>query len=117
MIGYAVNYYQDLVRPQKIYRLPNETEENHLQALKYALAELPEHASGEDIQSVVYAVGKSAEYENLRDWFKCLYEVLLGQTEGPRMGSFFALYGRDKSIQLIDDALVGRLSASAGVAS
>ena len=60
-----------------------------------------------------HAVGKAAEYENLRDWFKCLYEVLLGQTEGPRMGSFVALYGRDKSIQLIDDALAGRLSASA----
>ena len=116
-IGYAVNYYQDLVRPQKIYRLPNETEQGHLLALKIALADLPDHASGEDIQSVVYAVGKAAEYENLRDWFKCLYEVLLGQTEGPRMGSFFALYGRGKSVQLIDDALVGRLSAGAGAAS
>ena len=117
MIGYAVNYYQDLVRPQKIYRLPNETEQSHLQALKHALADLPDHASGEDIQSVVYAVGKAAKYENLRDWFKCLYEVLLGQTEGPRMGSFFALYGRDKSVQLIDDALAGRLSASASAVS
>jgi len=117
MIGYAVNYYQDLVRPQKIYRLPNETEQGHLLALKIALADLPDHASGEDIQSVVYAVGKAAEYENLRDWFKCLYEVLLGQTEGPRMGSFFALYGRGKSVQLIDDALAGRLSAGAGAAS
>ena len=117
MIGYAVNYYQDLVRPQKIYRLPNETEQGHLLALKTALADLPDHASGEDIQSVVYAVGKAAEYENLRDWFKCLYEVLLGQTEGPRMGSFFALYGRGKSVQLIEDALAGRLSAGAGAAS
>ena len=54
-------------------------------------------------------MGKAAEYENLRDWFKCLYEVLLGQSEGPRMGSFFALYGREKSIQLIDDALAGKL--------
>ena len=110
MIGYAVNYYQDMVRPQKIYRLPNETEQTHFQALKHALADLPRHASGEDIQSAVYAVGKAAKYENLRDWFKCLYEVLLGQTEGPRIGSFFALYGRDKSVQLIDDALAGRLS-------
>jgi len=117
MIGYAVNYYQDLVRPQKIYRLPNATEQSHLQALKHALGDLPDHASGEEIQSAVYAVGKAAEYENLRDWFKCLYEVLLGQTEGPRMGSFFALYGRDKSVQLIDDALAGRLSASASAAS
>jgi lysyl-tRNA synthetase class 1 len=85
--------------------------------LKHALGDLPGHASGEEIQSAVYAVGKAADYENLRDWFKCLYEVLLGQTEGPRMGSFFALYGRDKSVQLIDDALAGRLSASASAAS
>jgi lysyl-tRNA synthetase class 1 len=112
MIVYAVNYYQDMVRPQKIYRLPNEIEQSHLQALKHAVADMPYHASGEDIQSVVYAVGKAAKYENLRDWFKCLYEVLLGQTEGPRMGSFFALYGRDKSVQLIEDAIAGRLSAS-----
>ena len=97
--------------------MPNETEQSHLQALKHAVADLPEHASSEDIQSVVYAVGKAAEYENLRDWFKCLYEVLLGQTEGPRMGSFFALYGRDKSVQLIEDAITGRLSASESVAS
>ena len=106
-----------MVRPQKIYRLPNEIEQSHLQALKYAVANLPDHASGEDIQSVVYEVGKAAEYANLRDWFKCLYEVLLGQTEGPRMGSFFALYGRDKSVQLIEDAMAGRLSTSDSAAS
>ena len=117
MISYAVNYYQDLVRPQKIYRLPNDTEYGHLLALKTALADLPDHASAEDIQSAVYAVGKAAAYENLRDWFKCLYEVLLGQTEGPRMGSFFALYGRGKSLKLLDDALAGRLIAGYGVAN
>ena len=73
----------------------------------------PKLTATEDIQSAVYAVGKAAAYDNLRDWFKCLYEVLLGQSEGPRMGSFFALYGRDKSVQLINDALAGRLSDSA----
>ena len=74
---------------------------------------LADASGSEDIQSVVYATGKAAEYENLRDWFKCLYEVLLGQSEGPRMGSFFALYGRKKSIKLIDDALAGKLVQSA----
>jgi lysyl-tRNA synthetase class 1 len=117
MIGYAVNYYQDLVRPQKIYRTPNDAEQEHLHKLKEAIAAVPDDAGAEDIQSAVYAVGKAAAYDNLRDWFKCLYEVLLGQSEGPRMGSFFALYGRDKSVQLIDDALAGRLSASAGADS
>ena len=117
MIGYAVNYYQDLVRPQKIYRTPNDAEQANLRKLKEAIAAVPDDAGAEDIQSAVYAVGNAAAYDNLRDWFKCLYEVLLGQSEGPRMGSFFALYGRDKSVQLIDDALAGRLSASAGADS
>ncbi|MDC0476993.1 lysine--tRNA ligase, partial [Alphaproteobacteria bacterium] len=98
-------------------RTPNDAEQEHLRKLKEAIAAVPIDASAEDIQSAVYAVGKAATYDNLRDWFKCLYEVLLGQSEGPRMGSFFALFGRDKSVQLIDDALAGRLSASAGTDS
>jgi len=110
MIGYAVHYYQDMVRPNKIYRLPDQAEAGHLAALATALAGLDGDDSAEAIQSVVYATGKAADYENLRDWFKCLYEVLLGQAEGPRMGSFFALYGRAKSIRLIEDALAGRLA-------
>ena len=113
MISYAVNYYKDMVRPYKIYRLADAAEAGHLKVLRSQLAELVEVSGAEDIQSVVYATGKAAEYENLRDWFKCLYEVLLGQSEGPRMGSFFALYGRKKSIQLIDDALAGKLVQSA----
>jgi lysyl-tRNA synthetase class 1 len=113
MIGYAVNYYQDLVRPRKVYRTPCDAELLHLQSLKDAIAVLPNNASAEDIQSAVYAIGKAASYDNLRDWFKCLYEVLLGQSEGPRMGSFFALYGRDKTIELLDKALTGRLSNGA----
>ena len=113
MIGYAVNYYQDLVRPTKTYRLPSDAERGHIQALADAIRDLPADARAEDIQSAVYATGKQAEYENLRSWFVCLYEVLLGQSEGPRMGSFFALYGRDKSLQLIDDALAGKLANEA----
>jgi lysyl-tRNA synthetase class 1 len=112
MIDYAVNYYQDLVRPTKTYRLPSAAESVHLQTLADAIRDLPDDAPAEDIQSAVYATGKQAEYENLRSWFVCLYEVLLGQSEGPRMGSFFALYGRDKSLQLINDALAGTLAGT-----
>ena len=113
MIGYAVNYYQDMVRPHKVYRLADADEAGHLAALKSQLATLDDDSGAEAIQSIVYATGKAANYENLREWFKCLYEVLLGQSEGPRMGSFFALYGREKSIQLIEDALAGKLVQSA----
>jgi lysyl-tRNA synthetase class 1 len=113
MIGYAVHYYQDMIRPTKVYRQADAAEAVHLQALRGALAAMSSDEGAEAIQSIVYATGKAANYENLRDWFKCLYEVLLGQSEGPRMGSFFALYGREKSIQLIDDALAGKLANGA----
>ena len=116
MIGYAVNYYQDRVRPHKTYRLATAEEAGHIEALIAAIEALPAEADAEEIQSAVYATGKAAEYDNLRSWFQCLYEVLLGQSEGPRMGSFFALYGRTQSIALMRDALAGNLAkvAAAG---
>ena len=61
----------------------------------------------EDIQTVIYSVGKEYQFENLRDWFQALYQVLLGQDQGPRFGSFVALYGLDESIKLIKRALAG----------
>ena len=62
-------------------------------------------AAAEDIQTEIYEIGKRHEFENLRDWFRCLYEVLLGQEQGPRMGSFIALYGLDETKDLLDRAL------------
>ena len=112
MIGYAVNYYQDMVRPNKTYRKPSAEESGHIAALIGALQDLPAEADAEAFQSAVYATGKEAGYENLRSWFQCLYEVLLGQSEGPRMGSFFALYGREQSIALMNSALAGELTGS-----
>ena len=116
MIGYAVTYYQDMVRPNKTYRQPSAEEAGHIKALIAALRALPADADAEAIQSAVYATGKQAGYENLRAWFQCLYEVLLGQSEGPRMGSFFALYGRAQSIALMNSALSGELTGG-GAAS
>jgi len=110
MIGYAVTYYQDRVRPHKIYRRPDDEEAGHIAALVEAIGALPADADAEAIQSAIYAIGKAAGYENLRAWFQCLYEVLLGQSEGPRMGSFFALYGREQSIALMTGALAGELA-------
>ena len=81
-----------------------------------AIEALPEDADAEAIQSAVYATGKAAGYENLREWFQCLYEVCLGQSEGPRMGSFFALYGRSRSLALMRDARDGKLVSSGGAA-
>jgi len=66
---------------------------------------MPADTSAEDIQNIVYEIGKTAGFENLRDWFKALYETLLGSSAGPRMGSFIALYGIENSRKLIAEAL------------
>src|SRR3546814_16365232 len=107
LVGFALRYYQDFVKPAKRYRAPGETERKALAGLAARLRQLPPDADGEAIQNEVYAVGKEHGYENLRDWFKALYEILLGQEEGPRMGSFMALYGLEESLALIDSVLQG----------
>jgi lysyl-tRNA synthetase, class I len=107
LAGYAVNYYQDFVRPAKTYRAPDAKERAALEDLSSALSVLAAGTSGEDIQTAVYEVGKRHDFENLRDWFKALYQVLLGQDQGPRFGSFVALYGLEESVTLINKALKG----------
>ena len=66
---------------------------------------MPAGASGEDIQTQIYEVGKRHSFDNLRDWFRALYEILLGQSQGPRMGSFVALYGLPDFVALLRKAL------------
>jgi len=131
--GFAVRYYQDHVKPTRQFRLPTDQEraalENLIAALKDekvaldAIAQknadagkadepLPElnYADDEFLQSVVFAIGKNHGFEPLRAWFSCLYEVLLGATQGPRFGGFIALYGVEETIALIEAALKGELA-------
>jgi lysyl-tRNA synthetase class 1 len=109
LVGYALAYYRDFVRPQKTYRLPTDMERKALQALSDALAEAPTGASGEELQNIVYEVGKAHAFEPLRAWFGALYEVLLGQSQGPRFGGFVQLYGVEQTRALIAKALKGEL--------
>jgi len=102
---YAVNYYQDFVKPSKQYRTPTDMESKALNDLLEVLDALDEKADAETIQTEIYTIGKKYEYENLRDWFKALYETLLGQSQGPRMGSFIELYGIDETKKLIHRVL------------
>ena len=53
----------------------------------------------------MYAVGNRHSFPALKDWFSCLYQVLLGQQEGPRFGGFVALYGVAETVALIDRVL------------
>ena len=107
LVGYAINYYRDFVKPSKKYRAATEAEQAALKDLRDALAKIAPGTEPSDIQTEVFTVGKNHNYENLREWFKTLYEILLGQEQGPRMGSFIALYGLDESVALIDRALAG----------
>ena len=113
LVGFSIRYYLDFVKPEKSYRAPTEMERAAIADLDARLDGIAEGADAEEIQNQVYAVGKDHGFENLRDWFKALYEVLLGQSQGPRMGSFIALYGLDETRSLIGKALAGEdLSAA-----
>ena len=105
LLSYALNYFQDFILPHKKYRAPDSQEILALEDLKTFLTELEAHPQAEDIQSGIYQIGKKYNYENLRDWFKALYEILLGQEQGPRLGSFIQLYGIEETIALIESAL------------
>jgi len=105
LIGHALAYFRDFVAGSLRRRTPDEREAAALRALDAKLAEMPEEASAEEIQTEVYEVGKAAGFDNLRDWFRAIYETLLGTSQGPRMGSFIALYGLANSRRLIAEAL------------
>src|SRR3954466_621164 len=107
LIGLAVNYARDFVVPGLRRRSPTREEAQALRDLDMELAKLPADASAEDIQTQVFEVGKRHPFESLRAWFQALYETLLGSSQGPRIGSFIALYGIDNSRRLIAQALAG----------
>jgi lysyl-tRNA synthetase class 1 len=114
LVGYAIRYYQDFVLPTKRYREPTQAERDALHDLRDALSRLPEGARPEEIQTLVYDIGRREPYIQLQkdgspgvklDWFNMLYQVLLGQEKGPRFGTFVAMYGVANTVGLIDGAL------------
>lgn len=106
LVTFAVRYYDDFVKPTKQFRPPTDAERICLQKLIELLNTLPADADSETIQTGIYDIGMQNGYEkNLRDWFAALYETLLGQTQGPRMGSFILLYGRENMIKLVNEKL------------
>ncbi len=115
LVEYAVRYYEDFVLPSKSYRAPDERERAALEDLAKRLEALPADADGETIQTEVFSAGKENGYDKkeLRNWFQAIYEVLIGQSQGPRFGSFIELYGVQETIALIRDALDGKFSKAA----
>jgi lysyl-tRNA synthetase class 1 len=130
--GFAVRYFHDFVKPTRVFRAPNDQESAALADLVAGLkdvgvakamidkknadmgkeaADLSAYAldNGDDLQALVFAVGKNHGFGNLREWFQAIYEVLLGASQGPRFGGFIALYGVDETITLIESGLKGEL--------
>ena len=119
LVRYAIHYFRDFVLPQKRFREPTEGERAALLDLREALSQLPADATAEQIQQVVYEVGRREPFLDKSgkvkskdgkpgvtlDWFNMLYQVLLGQEKGPRFGSFVAVYGLNNTIEMIDGAL------------
>ena len=106
LIDYALAYARDFVAPTMVKRAPEPREAEALRLLDEGLAALPPGTPAEDIQTLVYETGKALfGKEQLRDWFRVLYETLLGTSQGPRMGSFIALYGVENTRRLIAEAL------------
>ncbi|TPW36737.1 lysine--tRNA ligase [Oecophyllibacter saccharovorans] len=106
LVEHAIVYFNERVRPGKVYRAPSERERKALGDLAAELGQLPEGVTPDEVQNVVFEVGKRYfPKAELRSWFGCLYEVLLGQKEGPRFGIFAALFGLPETIALIEEGL------------
>jgi len=126
LAGYAVRYYADFVKPTKRHRAADEVERAALEALQAALAKAPKEATAEELQTILYDVGRSVpRYQDFaakgatpekpgvsNAWFNAIYEILLGESKGPRFGSFIALYGVEETRALIAAALRGDLLAA-----
>ena len=106
---YAITYYKDFVKPNKVFRAPDQKETRALKELSAALVDCDQDLSAEELQKIVYSIGVKNNFDPLKNWFRAIYEVLLGEPQGPRFGGFVALYGIDKTVILIQKALAGLL--------
>ncbi|WP_376702004.1 lysine--tRNA ligase [Mesorhizobium sp. ISC25] len=121
---YAIRYFDDFVKPAKVYRAADAVEREALTKLSEALAALPADADSEAIQNAALNVARKIErYQDHSKqspeggpgvsvaFFQMIYQVLIGQERGPRFGSFAALYGIAETRELIQRALAGQLAA------
>ena len=106
LINYAIQYFNDVIKKQKKYKKPNAEEKIVLEALVKTLGKCNDNMSPEDIQTLIYTAGKENGYkDNLRDWFKLIYEVVFGDENGPRMGFFISFFGVNETKELIKSKL------------
>tara|TARA_B100001121_G_scaffold168882_1_gene147486 strand:+ start:2741 stop:4303 length:1563 start_codon:yes stop_codon:yes gene_type:complete len=102
LVGYAIRYFNDVIKLKKKYKKPNENEKHVLNELVKTLENCNDQMSPEEIQTMIYSTGKNNGYsENLRDWFKLIYQVVFGDENGPRMGFFISFFGVNETKELI----------------
>ena len=102
LVGYAIKYFNDVIKVNKKYKKPNQNEKLALEALVKTLDKCNDQMKPEDIQTMIYSTGKDNGYsENLRDWFKLIYEVVFGDQNGPRIGFFISFFGVKETKDLI----------------
>jgi lysyl-tRNA synthetase class 1 len=112
LIGFAIRYFEEREKPFKTYRAATRVERKAMLDLHERLAQADGKLSAEELQAIVYEVGKTHPFENLRDWFKALYEVLFGEAQGPRFGSFIKAYGIENTRALIAERLAQAAEAA-----
>jgi lysyl-tRNA synthetase class 1 len=106
LVGYAIKYFNDVIKLQKKYKKPNDEEKSALKALIVTLDNCNDDMNPEDIQTLIYSTGKENGYaENLRSWFKLIYEVVFGDENGPRMGFFISFFGVNETKKLLEDKI------------
>ena len=103
---YGVVFYKEFVLPYKKYRNPSDKEKKGFKKLIELLKVSSPDDEPEDIQTKIYEIGMSLKFENLKDWFSAFYQVILGQDQGPRLGSFIKFYGIEKTILLLEEKLL-----------
>ncbi len=106
LMKYSISYFNEVVKKNKKFKKPNINEKNALNELVEKLEGCSPSMKPEEIQTIIYSVGKENGYaNNLRDWFKLIYEVVFGEENGPRMGFFISFFGLAETINLIKDKI------------
>ena len=106
LVGYAIKYFNEVIKQTKKYKIPDEKEKKALIQLVKILKECNVNMSPEEIQTQIYTTGKENGYKDkLRDWFKLIYEVVFGDENGPRMGFFISFFGLKETIKLLEEKL------------
>ena len=103
LLEYGVVFYKEFILPNKKYRDPTDKEKEGFKRLIQILKESSPNDEAEEIQTKIYEIGMSLKFENLKDWFSAFYQVVLGQGQGPRLGSFIKFYGIKKTIILLEE--------------